>query len=226
MNIDEVDELTDDQPTNTPSTETDETSTETDETSTEPDEAAAENTELSSEKTTSEAEPAKPWWGRAVALGIAAVVFVALGVAFEIRAHSLRSPASVKNHALSDTAATSEVISQVSAALNKVLSYDYQNPAGTEQASSQLLTGDASNQYKTLFTALQQKAPGEKLTLRCKVVVAGVTQLHGNTAQLLVFLDQSSTRASDKQSSTSAAQLDITAVKQGDTWKISELLPL
>ncbi|MEO9238124.1 MAG: hypothetical protein ABI418_08540 [Jatrophihabitantaceae bacterium] len=161
-----------------------------------------------------------------VALILVAVVFIGLGIAFEIRAHSIRSQGSASNHALADTAATSEVIGQVSTALNKVLSYQYANPSATQQAAAQLLTGDAAGQYRTLFTALQQKAPGEKLTLQAKVVTAGVTSLHGNTAQLLVFLDQSSTRASDKQSSTSAAQLDITAVKQAGSWKISELRPL
>ncbi|MDQ2956141.1 MAG: hypothetical protein M3Y42_04145 [Actinomycetota bacterium] len=166
-----------------------------------------------------------PLW-RLVALVVVTVVFAGLGTAFELRGHSLRSEASAKNRALADTSATSQVIGEVSTALNKVLSYQYANPSATQQAAAQLLTGDAAGQYQTLFTALQQKAPGEKLTLAAKVVVAGVTSLHGDTAQLLVFLDQSSTRASDKQSSTSAAQLDVTAVKQGGNWKISELLPL
>lgn len=174
----------------------------------------------------SEPTASRRWLVWVAALVVATTVLVAVGTVFEIRGHSLRSQTPAKNYALSDTAATSEVIGQVSTALNKVLSYDYQNPTGTRQAASQSLTGDAAGQYKTLFAALQQKAPGEKLTLKAKVVVAGVTQLHGNTAELLVFLDQSSTRASDKQNSTSAAQLDVTAVKQGDTWKISELLPL
>lgn len=161
-----------------------------------------------------------------LALLVVAALLIGVGIAFELRQHSIRSQTSARNGALADSAATSEVIGQVSTALNKVLSYQYANPAATQQAADQLLTADASTQYKTLFTALQQKAPGEKLTLVAKVVTAGVTSLHGNTAQLLVFLDQSSTRASDKQSSTSAAQLDITAVKQGGVWKISELLPL
>jgi len=94
------------------------------------------------------------------------------------------------------------------------------------QAAATLLSGDAASQYKTLFTALQKKAPGEKLTLVAKVAVAGLKSLHGNTAELLVFIDQSSTRASDKQKSTSAAQLDVTAVKHGGTWKVTELRPL
>jgi hypothetical protein len=74
--------------------------------------------------------------------------------------------------------------------------------------------------------ALQKKAPGEKLTSVATVAVTGLKSLHSNTAELLVFVDQSSTRVSDKQKSTSAAQLDVTAVKHGSTWKIAELRPL
>jgi len=165
------------------------------------------------------------WWLPA-SLAAATVLLIGAGTALEVRAHQLRSEPAAANRALADTAATTEVIGQVSTALGKVLSYDYTNPAATQQAADQLLTGDAANQYRTLFTALQSKAPGEKLTLSAKVVSGGVTSLRGNTAQLLVFLDQSSTRASDRQSSTSAAQLDVTAVRQNGSWKISELLPL
>jgi Mce-associated membrane protein len=198
------------------------------------EQAETPDTERSTAETASaDASPATvavpAWRSRlwpSLALLVVAALLIGVGVAYEIRQHTIRSQSSAKNSALADSPATSEVIGQVSTALNKVLSYQYANPTATQQAAGQLLTGDASTQYKTLFTALQQKAPGEKLTLVAKVVTAGVTSLHGNTAQLLVFLDQSSTRASDKQSSTSAAQLDVTAVKQGGTWKISELLPL
>ena len=166
--------------------------------------------------------PIRRW----LALGAAIVLLTGVGTAFELKAHQLRSEPAAANHALTDTSETTEVIGQVDTALAKVLSYDYANPTATQQAAEQLLTGDAASQYRTLFTALQAKAPGEKLTLTARVVTAAVTSLQHGNAQLLVFLDQSSTRASDKQSSTSAAQLQVTAVRTGAGWKISELLPL
>jgi Mce-associated membrane protein len=163
------------------------------------------------------------WPAIAIALTLA---LVGVGVVLMLRTHSLRSAPATANRALSDRDATSEVIGQVSTALSKVLSYQYANPAANKQAAAALLSGDAATQYQTLFTALQKKAPGEKLTLIAKVSIAGVKSLRGNTAELLVFLDQSSTRASDEASSTAAAMLDVTAVRHGSAWKITELRPL
>jgi len=151
------------------------------------------------------------------------VILVATGVVFRV---IQQRHGATQNTAVADAATTSQVVGQVSAALNEVLSYNYANPAPTQQAASKLLVGDASKQYTTLFAALTAKAPGQQLTLVAKVVDAGVVTLVGNTAQLLVFLDQSSTRASDKATSASAAQIQITAVRQGGQWRISELVPL
>jgi len=158
--------------------------------------------------------------------GAVVAALVGIGIPLLISANATRSDSAASNHALVDRSSTSEVIGQVSTALTRVFSYDYTKPAVNTQAAAQSLSGDAASQYQTLLTALQKKAPGQQLTLNAKVAVAGVTSLRGNTAQLLVFLDQSSTRASDKQTSTSAAQLDITAVKHGNTWKVTELRPL
>jgi Mce-associated membrane protein len=89
-----------------------------------------------------------------------------------------------------------------------------------------MLVGAALKQYNVLFAALQKKASGQQLTLTAKVVTAGVTYLQGDRAQLLVFLDQTSTRASDGKTSASAAQLQISAELAHGSWRISNLIPL
>jgi Mce-associated membrane protein len=152
------------------------------------------------------------------------LALVAVGVMLMLRTQHVQS--GPDNRALADRNASTEVIGQVSSALSKVLSYQYANPSANTQAAAALLSGDAATQYKTLFSALQKKAPGEKLTLTAKVDVAAVKSLHGNTAELLVFLDQSTVRASDKAGTIAGAMLDVTAVKHGSTWKITELRPL
>ena len=43
---------------------------------------------------------------------------------------------------------------------------------------------------------------------------------------MLVFVDQKSTRAKDKQASVSAAQLSVVATRRGDAWVITGLKPL
>lgn len=156
----------------------------------------------------------------ALALGCAAAGAVLLAIA-----PSGSGPAS-HNAAVINAQETAQVVGQVDTGLERVLSYRYNDPAATSAAAAQVLTGDAANQYQVLFKALQQKAGTEQLTLTAKVVSAGVETLIGNRAELLVFLDQSSTRASDGTTSASGAQLRIAAVRRGGAWRISELVPL
>lgn len=130
------------------------------------------------------------------------------------------------NRALLDQGETTQVLGQVSQALNQVLSYDYSKPQASQQAAAQLLVGDASSQYTTLFDALKAKAGDQQLTLAATTVVAGVSDLTADKADLLVFVNQKSTRKSDGATSTSAAQIQISAVKQDGNWKISGLLAL
>lgn len=156
----------------------------------------------------------------------AAVVLLALGAVGFVRDHQLRDTAATHNHALVDATSTAQVQSQVSQALVKVLSYDYANPAPTKQAAATLLAGNARQQYDTLFTTLEQKAPGQQLVLTAEVQSAAVKTLTDSTATLLVFLDQSSQRSTDKQASVSAAQLQVDAARIGTTWRITKLKPL
>jgi Mce-associated membrane protein len=62
----------------------------------------------------------------------------------------------------------------------------------------------------------------QKLTLTTHVVRAGVTSLKGDTAQLLVFLDQVTEREGKKPTSA-AAQLSVTAERRDGNWLITEL---
>lgn len=135
-------------------------------------------------------------------------------------------PAAPTDRAFVDRAATTQVTAQVGTALDEVLSYDYRHPTTAAAAAKEWLTGDAPAQYQLLFRQLQTLAKGQQLTLVAKVSSVGVSSLHASSAQLLVFLDQRSTRASDGQSSVSAAQVQIGAVKQDGRWRISELKPL
>jgi Mce-associated membrane protein len=154
------------------------------------------------------------------------LALMAAGVVFLVRAGNESDSGPAANHAVVDAAATNDVIGQVSTALNQVLSYSYTAPQTAQRAASKWLAGDAVGQYKELFTQLNERAPGQKLSFVAKVITAGVTTLKGNTASLLVFLDQESTRASDHESSVAAAQVQITAVRHGSTWHITELQPL
>lgn len=157
---------------------------------------------------------------------VAAALMLAVGIVGFSRAHDLRSGDSSRNHALVDATATAEVQSQVSQALAKVFSYDYADPATTQEAAAKLLAGQARSQYDTLFKTLEQKAPGQQLVLSAQVQSAAVKTLTDSTATLLVFLDQSSQRKTDSEASVSAAQLSVDATKTGGVWKVTGLKPL
>lgn len=169
--------------------------------------------------------PARPTLLRAASLVLAALMLATGAVGFW-RAHELRHTPSATNVAVVDATATAQVQGEVSRALVRVLSYDYSDPATTEQAADEVLTGQARSEYETLFAALQDKAPGQQLVLSAQVQVAAVKELTASRARLLVFLDQTSQRATDKEASVSAAQLAVTARKSGGAWKITGLQPL
>lgn len=162
---------------------------------------------------------------RTVPVALAAVL-LAVGLVGLWKTFELRGDDASDNGAVIHSKQTAQVQAAVTQALGRVLTYDFQDPATTEAAADALLSGKARSEYDTLFASLQQRAPGQQLKLTAQVQAVGVKQLRGDTATLLVFLDQSSQRAADSESSVSAAQLAVTAKKTGSTWKITALKPL
>ncbi len=155
----------------------------------------------------------------AVALLLALVLG---GAAFLLATARLNDTPAARNRALTDTAATTEVIEDVSGALTQVFSY---TPAGTDttrQAARGLLAGKAARQYGELFGQVEKRAAEQKLTLTTHVVRAGVTRLTGHSAHLLVFLDQVAERRG-KPPATAAAQLSVTAELRGGRWQIVDI---
>ena len=127
------------------------------------------------------------------------------------------------NTALTDSATTSEVSGQITSAVNTVFSYDYTNMQKTKDAVQRLLTGTALCQYNQLYQVVQQQAPGQKLVLTTTVQAKGVELLRGNTARVLVLVQQHDIRASTNQTSDAQAVFAVDAVRQGGTWKISNI---
>jgi Mce-associated membrane protein len=159
-----------------------------------------------------------------VALALITVAALVLGTVFVVKALDKRR-GTPDNIALVDQVKTQEVISQVSADVVKIFSYNYASAAASQQAAESVLVDPGKQQYLTLFRLLQSKAPGQKLTLVVKIVQVALISLSGPNARLLVFLDQTSTRAPDNASSTTAAQLQISAVENGNSWLVNGITP-
>ncbi|AIJ26166.1 hypothetical protein AMETH_6074 [Amycolatopsis methanolica 239] len=153
------------------------------------------------------------------------VVFTATAVAAGI-AGAPASDDDTRNTALTDAAATSDVLGQVNKAVETVFSFDFSDTAKTQNAAQNLLRDGAVEQYNQLFEQVKRLAPAQKLVLTTTIRATAVTRLDGDQAQLLVMADQRSTRGDTNQTSNAAAQLSVVAKKTGDTWKISDLTVL
>lgn len=155
-----------------------------------------------------------------VALAIVTVVLGGLAAWFAASAHNLTSVAAAQNGALTDSAATSQVSTQITSDVEALFSYDYANPAPTQAAARRLLTGPAVRQYASLFGQVQREAPGKKLIVTTAVTNAGVEMLSAGTARVLVFAVETDRSASGGQPASAGAMLAVNAVLQDGAWKI------
>lgn len=161
----------------------------------------------------------------AIGLIVAAVVIAGAGGWFLYRGQELRTAPSVGNTALLDTARTAEVSAAVTSGLNRIFSYSFDKTADTEKAAADVLRGDARDAYNRLFAEVRRLAPGQQLVLTTRVVSIAVQSIEGDTARLLAFLDQSATRADTGTTNAAAAQLLVTAKKDGERWVITGMEP-
>ena len=160
-----------------------------------------------------------------VALGVVAALLVGTGAWALFAAAGLRDSPAARNSALVDTGRTAEVSAAVTSALNQIFSYSYDKTDVTDKAAKQVLRGDALTTYDKLFAEVRAKAPEQKLVLTTRVVYSAVRSLEGERAQLFVFLDQSATRVDTNTTSAAAAQLSITAKREGGRWVITDMVP-
>lgn len=159
-----------------------------------------------------------------VALLVVAVLLAGLGGWFLTRADALRDVPS-SNVALLDAARTAEVSAAVTTALNRIFSYRYDRTEDTEAAADEVLRGSAREAYDRLFEQVRTQAPAQKLVLTSRVVTAAVQELSADRARLLVFLDQSATRADADGSNAAAAQLSVTVRLENGDWVITGMAP-
>ncbi|MGC0409445.1 Mce-associated membrane protein [Streptomyces sp. SAI-195] len=159
---------------------------------------------------------------RKAALAATAAVLVLGGCGFFYAAHQLRSQAPARNHALTDTEATTRVAGDVGEALARIFSYTPDGTAAARRSASTVLDGRAARQYETLFARVRDDLAEQRVTLSTRAVRTGVIELDGDRARLLVFLDQTSHRDKGK-ATTAAAQLTVTARLDDGRWRIVDI---
>ena len=161
---------------------------------------------------------ARQGWPVALAL---AICVAALAVHGWADTRSERSPAA--NRALVEKARTDRIIADVSAKVARILTFTPTDPAATERAANDVLTGRAVGDYRRLFGLVKRNAPVMRLALTTTVAKAGLIRLsRDGSAVLLVFLDQTTTRDGKRFGPPVAAQLIVTA-RDDHGWRISDL---
>lgn len=154
------------------------------------------------------------------ALTVVLVLATAFAIWAAVEATTLQPSA---NTALVDNATTDQVIRQVTDGIRDTFSYDHTDTRRTEQAADRVLAERAIEQYRELFAEVRRVAPEQKLVLTTTIRAAGVREIQGDRAVLLVFVDQQLLRAGDHAQNSGAAQLEVTARREGADWRIVEL---
>ncbi|MFJ4439218.1 hypothetical protein [Streptomyces sp. NPDC088923] len=171
-----------------------------------------------------DAPPGHTWWARrrAVAVTLVSVLLLLAGCVLLQRAHSLRHTSGAADHALTDAAASDRVAGDVGSALARIFSYTPDGMAGIERSAKAVLAGKAARQYEALLGKVRDDVRTQRVTLSTRSVRVGVVSLRGDSAHLLVFLDQTARRG-DAKPTTSAAQLSVTARLDNGVWRVVDL---
>ena len=156
-------------------------------------------------------------------LTAAAVLLGAAATWFAFEASGLRAGDPEANAALVDAEATAEVTKEVSAAVESVFSYNYASLDRTRRAAERVLLDDALRQYNAKFAAVSEAAKKRELVRTASVRAIGVRTLHGDTARLLVFLDQQTLTSNGDGRKQTTVYLEVVAEKAGGEWKIAQL---
>ena len=138
------------------------------------------------------------WWRRSLpvpALIGALAVLVGMAVFFAVENAEVRGTPSAQNTALVDVGTTAQVSQQVTAALKTIYSFDYTRLDQNEAAARAVITPAFAGQFDQLFRQVRELAPQQQAVVTATVNLVGVQSVNGDTATLLVFLDQQATRA-------------------------------
>lgn len=156
------------------------------------------------------------------------VLLVGLAVFFGVADAQVRGTASAQNTALVDIATTAQVSQQVTDALKTVYSFDYTRLDQNEAAARAVITPAFATEFDELFKQVRQLAPQQQAVVTATVNLSAVKSINGDTAVLLVFLDQQATRAqagNQPQQLAAAGRLTVTAQRVDGTWKIADVQP-
>lgn len=191
------------------------------------EQAASESASQSAEAAA--ARPADPARAKQVRkliiIAVAAVLLLAGAVLLGIGNHKTRTTGTLGNEALVDTTTTAEVVGQITGAVKTVYSYDFKTLDKNESDAKAVITGEFAGEFDRVFAPVKQLAPKEQAVLDTAVPAAGVMQLDGDGARLLMMVDQRGTRAGGQPLPPTSARLIVEAQRVDGRWKIAKVTP-
>ena len=149
--------------------------------------------------------------GAAVALGVLAVLFTVLHV------QNLRTDA-----ARTEARAVAEEV------VPRLLSYDHANIAEEVDARAQEVGGRFKEDYLSLVRDIVIPASDrEQLVTQTSTAAVGASENAApGRVQLMMFLNQTSTRAGQEEPTLSGSRVQVTMEQEGDRWLVSGLDPV
>lgn len=155
-----------------------------------------------------------------IALFVSALVLTGLAVWFKIEENRVSS--AISNTALLDVARTAQAGQAATSATEALFSYDYHDIATTQNAAKDLLLNDDVRQrYASLMGEVERLAPQQKIVVTVKASRSAVVRLEGDLARVMVFVDQTSTRTDQNQTSSGSAQLWMNMRFVDGKWKVA-----
>lgn len=147
----------------------------------------------------------------AVALGVLAVLFTVLHV------QNLRTDA-----ARTEARAVAEEV------VPRLLSYDHTNIAEEVDARAQEVGGRFKEDYLSLVRDIVIPASDrEQLVTQTSTAAVGASENAApGRVQLMMFLNQTSTRAGQEEPTLSGSRVQVTMEQEGDRWLVSGLDPV
>lgn len=158
-------------------------------------------------------------------VAVALVVLVALAAtaaAVWLGWRLVDARAALANDALSDRIGTDQVSEETADAVEAAFSYDYRKPEDHRQAAEKHLLDRAREHLDELYSAAIAEADRDKLQLRTVVPGAAVMSYGGDTARLLVVVDQEVVGAKPDQARGGGGAFVVTARKTADAWRIED----
>lgn len=123
------------------------------------------------------------------------------------------------NSAFIDVEATRAVSEQIAPAVERFFSYDYRR---LDEHMSQTMADTTSRYWTAVEPSLRivrDVAPAKQVVADAKVVATSVHDLQPSRAQLLLFVDRSTTER-NAEPQREASSVVVTAVRTGPNWKI------